>query len=98
VVGEDIGDNLVRREKRVKEEKIERVGEKEHNREKSESGDEKREKNKKSKNQVRSSPLKNVASLKDIPYPHAPSRKSKERKFARFMDILKLLQINMPFT
>ena len=98
MVEEDIGDNLVGREKRVEEEKIERVGEKEHNKEKSESDDEKRKKNKKSENQVRSPPLKNVAPLKDIPYPHAPSRKSKERQFARFMDILKLLQINMPFT
>ena len=41
-------------------------GEKEKNREKSESSDEKREENKKSKNQVRSSPLKNIAPLKEI--------------------------------
>jgi len=40
---------------------------------------------------VRNSHLKNVAPLKDIPYPHAPSRKSKERQFIRFMDILKNL-------
>ena len=79
VVGEDIGDNLVGREKRVEEEKIESVGEKEKNREKNESGDEKREKNKKSKNQMRNSPLKNVAPLNDIPYPYAPSRNSKEK-------------------
>jgi len=74
------------------------VEEKEKNREKSERGDEKGEKNKKSENQVRNSPLKSVAPLKDIPYPHAPSRKRKERQFARFMDTLKQLQINMPFT
>ena len=60
--------------------------------------DEKREENKKSENQMRSSPLKNVAPLKDVPYPHAPSRKSKERQFARFLDIQKMLQINIPFT
>ena len=58
----------------------------------------KKESNIKSENQVRSSPLKNVAPLRDIPYPHAPSRKSKKRKFARFKDTLKQLQINMPFT
>jgi len=55
------------------------VGEKDKNRERSESGDEKREKNKKSENQMRCSPLENVAPLKDIHYRHAPSRKSKER-------------------
>jgi len=60
--------------------------------------DEKREENKKSENQVRSSPLKNVAPLKDVSYPHAPSRKSKERQFARFLDIQKRLQINIRFT
>ena len=40
----------------------------------------------------------NVTPLKDVPYPHAPSRKSKERQFVGFMDILKRLQINIPFT
>ena len=84
--------------KELRKKKIESEGEKEKNREKSESSDEKKEENKKSKNQVRSSPLKNIAPLKDIPYPHAPLKKSKERQFPRFMDILKMLQINMPFT
>ena len=36
--------------------------------------------------------------IKDVPYPHAPTKKCKERQFARFMDILKRLQINIPFT
>ena len=36
--------------------------------------------------------------IKDVPYPHAPSKKHKERQFARFMDILKRLQINIPLT
>jgi len=79
VVGEGIGDNLVGREMRVEEEKIKSEGEKEKNREKSESSDGKREKNKKSENQVRSSPLKNVAPLKDVPNPRVLSRRSKER-------------------
>jgi len=98
VVEEEIGDNLVGREKKVEEEKIESMGEKEKNREKSESGDENREKNKKSENKMRSFPLKNVAPLKDISYQHASSRKSKERQFITFMHILKQLQINMPLT
>ena len=36
--------------------------------------------------------------VRDIPYPHAPSSKDKDRQFSRFMDILKRLQINIPFT
>jgi len=47
---------------------------------------------------VRSSPLKTVAPLKDVSYLHTPSRKSKERQFARFLDIQKSLQINIPFS
>jgi len=44
-----------------------------------------------SENEVRNPPTGN------IPYPYAPSRKDKERQFARFLDILKRLQINIPF-
>jgi len=36
--------------------------------------------------------------LKHVPYPHAPSRKEAERQFIRFTEILKNLQINIPFT
>jgi hypothetical protein len=32
-----------------------------------------------------------------LPYPHAPSKKENARHYARFMDILKQLQINIPF-
>ena len=35
--------------------------------------------------------------LKEVPYPLNPSKKDKERQFARFMDIFKRLQINIPF-
>jgi len=35
--------------------------------------------------------------LKNLPYPENPSKKDKERQFARFMDIFKRLQINIPF-
>ncbi|XP_045816664.1 uncharacterized protein LOC123909798 [Trifolium pratense] len=33
-----------------------------------------------------------------LSYPHAPSKKDKERQYARFMDIFKRLQINIPFS
>jgi len=36
--------------------------------------------------------------LKHVPYPHAPSRREAERQFIRFTEILKNLQINIPFT
>lgn len=36
-------------------------------------------------------------SPKDLPYPHAPTRKDKERKYARFLEICKRLQVNAPF-
>ena len=52
----------------------------------------KQKKNQKSEKQERSVPIK------DVPYPHAPTKKCKERQFARFMDILKRLQINIAFT
>ncbi|XP_020203761.1 uncharacterized protein LOC109789258 [Cajanus cajan] len=35
---------------------------------------------------------------RNLPYPHASSRKDKERQFARFLDIFKRLQINIPFS
>ena len=34
----------------------------------------------------------------NIPYPHAPSRKDKEGQFTRFLDVIKRLQINIPFS
>ncbi|XP_058764329.1 uncharacterized protein LOC131637777 [Vicia villosa] len=33
-----------------------------------------------------------------LPYPHAPSKKDHARKYARFMEIFKQLQINIPFS
>nr|KYP63753.1 hypothetical protein KK1_018335 [Cajanus cajan] len=54
-------------------------------------GDVKEESKKKGKEVVRPPPVKN------LPYPHAPSKKDKERQFARFLDIIKRLQINIPF-
>jgi len=75
----------------MRKKKNESEGEEEKNKEKKVKSDEKREKNKKSENQMRSYPLR------DVPYPHAFPRKDKERQFARFMDVLKRLQINIPF-
>jgi len=66
-----------------------RVREKKKRVEKSEK---KSEKNYKSENQMGSLPVR------DVPYPHAPSRKDRDRQFARFTDVLKRLQINIPFT
>ncbi|XP_020235537.1 uncharacterized protein LOC109815279 [Cajanus cajan] len=54
-------------------------------------GDVKEGSKKKGKEVVRPPPVKN------LPYPHAPSKKDKERQFARFLDIIKRLQINIPF-
>ncbi|XP_020209235.1 uncharacterized protein LOC109794168, partial [Cajanus cajan] len=54
-------------------------------------GEVKEESKKKGKEVVRPPPVKN------LPYPHAPSKKDKERQFARFLDIIKRLQINIPF-
>jgi len=33
-----------------------------------------------------------------VSYSHAQSRKDKDRQFAKFMDVLKRLQINIPCT
>jgi len=88
VVGEGIGEKLNVEESGVEEEKNESEGEKEKSRE--ESG--KSEKKYKSESQMRSPPAR------DVPYPHAPLRKDRDGQFARFMDVLKRLQINISFT
>ena len=36
--------------------------------------------------------------IQHLPYPHAPSKKDKERQYSRFLDIFKKLQINIPFS
>ena len=38
-----------------------------------------------------------IPQLKDLPYPKTPSKKDQERQYARFLDIFKRLQINIPF-
>ena len=36
--------------------------------------------------------------IQHLPYPHAPSKKDKERQYSRFLDIFKKLQINIRFS
>src|SRR3954465_2754732 len=36
--------------------------------------------------------------VRSLPYPHAPSKKDNERQYARFLDIFRQLQINIPFS
>ena len=38
-----------------------------------------------------------IIPVKEAPYPLVPSRKEKERYFARFLDIFKKLEITIPF-
>ena len=91
-MGEGIGDKLNVKESGVEEEKNESEGEKEKSREESGRSEKKSEKHKKCESQMRIPPVR------DILYPHAPSRKDKDSKFSRFMDVLKRLQINIPLT
>jgi len=37
-------------------------------------------------------------STQHLPYPHAPSKKDKERQYARFLELFKKLQIDIPFS
>ena len=97
VIGKGTGDNLVVEDEvlndiEIEKEEIECEGGKRRNKEDVVDVGEKIEKNQRSEKQERSVPIK------DVPYPHAPTKKCKERQFARFMNILKRLQINIPFT
>ncbi|KAK7395179.1 hypothetical protein VNO78_15726 [Psophocarpus tetragonolobus] len=99
IVGRGIRDNLVVEEevlerKENKKEKNECKGEEEKN--KSEYVNKREEKNR-NKEKKREKGEKQVPQLKNLPYPQNPSKKDKERQFARFMDIFKRLQINIPF-
>jgi len=42
--------------------------------------------------------IKEDVPIKHVSYPHAPSRREAKRQFIRFTEILKNLQINIPFT
>ena len=84
VVGKGIGDKLVVEEER-KDEEEKSMCEREEEKKK------KKEKKKKMENKERSAPIVNVS------YPHAPSRRDKERKFTRFQEIFKNFHITIPF-
>jgi len=95
VIRKGIGDDLVVEEEVLKDKESEKEqiecegGERRNKEDFVDVGEEIEKKNEK---QGRSVPIK------DVPYPHAPTKKCKERQFARFMDILKILQINIHFT
>ncbi|KAL2329937.1 hypothetical protein Fmac_017518 [Flemingia macrophylla] len=110
VVGSDveIQGEKVEREKEEKENEGEKDELRENMKNKRESEKEKEykkgelEKEKESgvdkKNKEKGKEVISTNPIKKIPYPHAPSKNDKERQFARFMDIIKRLQINIPFT
>ena len=57
-----------------------------------------KEKNQKIKKKVEvKEKMDGVPQVKEVPYPVHPSKKTKERQYARFLDIFKWLQINVPF-
>lgn len=52
--------------------------------------------NKNAKNNMKKDKGISTIPLQHLPYPHAQSKKANERHYARFMDIFKQLQINIP--
>ncbi|CAJ2635425.1 unnamed protein product [Trifolium pratense] len=107
-VGKGIGDNLRKEEEVMRRADEEEVGESENEAEKNKKEElvekeknEKTEKNEKiaEKGEKEVEVRKEKSSLpQHLPYPHAPSKKDKERQYARFLDIFKKLQINIPFS
>ncbi|KAK2359233.1 hypothetical protein QL285_084625 [Trifolium repens] len=105
-IGKGIGDNLVK-EKAVVEarEKEEKKCEKEEKnkgvlveKEKNECEGEVSEERESS--DLKSKEKKNIQKsppVQHLPYPHAQSKKDKDRQYVRFLDIFKRLQINIPF-
>ncbi|KAK2363961.1 hypothetical protein QL285_088886 [Trifolium repens] len=105
-IGKGIGDNLVKEkavvEAREKEEKkcekeeknIGVLVEKEKNECEGEVSKERESSDLKSKEKksIQKSPP-----VQHLPYPHAQSKKDKDRQYVRFLDIFKRLQINIPF-
>jgi hypothetical protein len=81
----DVEDDLVENKVLVENEKENGVVEKEK-------VEEKKKKMKKGKEKEVTYPLRS------LPYPHLPSKKDDAKHYARFMDIFKQLQINIPFT
>ncbi|GAU13378.1 hypothetical protein TSUD_175310 [Trifolium subterraneum] len=81
-IGKGIGDNL-----QTEEAVVERREKFEEEVEESEN-----ERVRDNKKKQQSPPVQN------LPYPHAPTKKDKERQYARFLDIFNRLQINIPFS
>ena len=81
-----------------KKKEKEKEREKEKEKEKDEK-DEQREEKKKSKTERAQEKKKEASPVegREVPYPLVPSKKDKERHFARFLDIFKKLEITMPF-
>lgn len=105
VIGKGIGDNLDEGVVVVEKEKEKEEVEKEEEEENKDEGvcveKEKQRKNEKKKENLLVKGEKNTTKsppVQNLPYPHAPTRKDKERQFARFMEIFKRLQINIPFS
>ncbi|XP_020238291.1 uncharacterized protein LOC109817457 [Cajanus cajan] len=108
VVGEDVGvsennkgvDNKEENSelKEVEEESEKNKGE--NNKSENVDSEKIREKSgvEKEKNRKKGKEVNSTIPVKNLPYPHAPSKKEKERQFLRFLDIIKKLQINIPFT
>ncbi|GAU10442.1 hypothetical protein TSUD_420640, partial [Trifolium subterraneum] len=112
-IGVGIGDNL-RTERAVvdareqEEEKTEeRCGEKERNKgvlvenenEKNEcEGEASGEKEDSTRKLKDKKNMQNNPTTQHLPYPQVPTKKDKERQYARFLDIFKRLQISLPFS
>ncbi|XP_058732944.1 uncharacterized protein LOC131604530 [Vicia villosa] len=94
VVEEEEVEVIVENEGEKSEEKIEEDLVEKERRE-----DEEKEKNTKSvkRNKKRDEQKSEIPS-QHLPYPHAKSRKDNARQYARFMDIFKQLQVNIPFS
>lgn len=77
------------KEEKNKENLVE--NEQKQKKEKEDSGVRKNQKTREEKGKGINPPTQN------LPYPHAPTKKDKERQYARFLDIFKRLQINIHF-
>ncbi|WJX91525.1 hypothetical protein P8452_73291 [Trifolium repens] len=82
--GENNNEGVVEKNQKNKEKEIE-----------GEASEERKTRNQKAKEEknVQKSPP-----TQHLPYPHTQSKKDKERQYARFLDIFKRLQINIPFS
>ncbi|GAU24667.1 hypothetical protein TSUD_322750 [Trifolium subterraneum] len=91
-IGKGIGNNLETEEVVVKTREKREIEEKELEGEASGERKTKNQKAREEKRIMKSPPVQN------LPYPHAPTKKDKERQYARFLDIFKRLQIDIPFS